>query len=455
MMGAALAAAVVELDWLAVNVALPQIAVDLNEPQTDLHWVVTAFAVGFGGILPVAGWAIDALGRRRMMLYAIGIFLSGSLVCAFALGAPWLIAGRALQGVAAAVATPCALALMSDNLRGEQRDKAVVKVFAATGLGIALGPVLGGLFVDTIGWRSVFFIGWPAALAAAWLLGRHATNSTRVGSVARPPLTGMLCVTAGVVLLTITIDRGSEWGWSSPATLVCAMTALGLLGWFAVLERDERRSVLSRRILRERGLILLTAAGTAAVVGFILLNTLAAMYLRNSLDLAGLMTGCVLLAFSLPYALASYLAGRLGSGREVYRPVTFALISAAIGLAGLTLSPFPSLYLVSLAVCGISLGSTAALLALLVQRRVGPEESGKVTSTNMAVKYFVAAIASTVSAVVLEGYHGAARGAESDVGGIDLLLRGTACAVTVGALLLIPEALRANRASHDRDALPK
>ncbi|MFD7859782.1 MFS transporter [Streptomyces microflavus] len=443
--GAALAAAVVELDWLAVNVALPQIAHDLNESQTDLQWVVTAFVVAFSGVLPVAGWALDALGRRRMLLWAIGLFLGGSLVCALAMSSAWLITGRAVQGVAAAVAAPGALALMSEQMQGAKRDRAVIKVFAAAGVGIALGPLLGGLFVDTVGWRSVFFIAWPAALTAGWLIYRHSFDPGPTGDTPRLPLVGMLCVTTGVVLLTVTIDRGTSWGWTSPATLTSTAAALVLLGSFAVTERDERRSVLSRRVYRERKLLLLTAAGATSVVGFILLFTLTAMYLRNSVGLSGLMTGCVLLAFSVPYAIASYLAGRLRSGKEAYRPVTVALVSGAAGLAGLSMASFPALYLACLVVCGIGLGTTAALLTLLVQRHTRPGDSGKVTSTNLAMKYFVAAVANTVSATVLEGIHGTPHGAESDAGAIDILMRGTACVVLVGALLLLPEARRTGR----------
>ncbi|MFQ3560183.1 MFS transporter [Streptomyces gramineus] len=434
---AGLAALVVELDWMVVIIALPRIADDLHRSPTDLQWLITAFALGFGGFMPVSGWVTDAFGRRRITIYGIGLFLVSSVLCAAAQTLPWLVAGRALQGVAGSFIVPGTVAMTSAHLTGRKRDAGLGTVLACASGGAAAAPFVGGLLVDQFGWRSVFLVTLPVGIAAMALIYYRVMPSNNPAAAARrPPLLNGACVVLGAVVLAVAADRGTAWGWSSPAILACVSAGFALLASFILLERDEDRAMVSRRVYRDRQLRLLTVAGAASTIGFVILISFSVLYLADSLRLPTFLSGCVLLGFSVPNALSAYAVGRASGRGNAYWLLALSLGLCAAGLAGLTVASFPAFYVLALCVCGIGTGMSGALTNILGQRQVSAVEAGATASMSHAVRSLAAAVATSLAATTLESLHHGVSGAATDARGIDTVLRSTAL-LPVLALLLV------------------
>ncbi|MEW2275620.1 MFS transporter [Streptomyces griseofuscus] len=444
--GAALAALVVELDWMVVNIALPRIADDLHRSPTDLQWLITAFTLGFGGLMPVSGWVTDAFGRRRTTIYGIELFLLSSILCAAAHSLPWLVAGRALQGVAGSFIVPGAVAMTSAVFTGRKRDAGIGVVLGLASGGAAMAPFFGGLLVAWLGWRSVFLVNVPVGIAAIALIYYRVTPSNNPAAVARrPPLLNGACVVLGATALTVTADRGTTWGWSSPATLACLTAGGALLAGFVLLERNEDRALVSRHVYRERRQYLLVLAGTASTIAFIILTSFSVLYLEDGIRLSTLLSGCVLLGFSVPNALSAYAAGQMPGQRNPYRLLCISLAVCAAGLAGLAAAPFPGLYALALCVCGIGTGMSGALTNVLAQQGVSAQEAGATSSMALAVRSLAAAVATSLAATTLESLHHGVNGAAADASGIATILRATAVFPALALLLLLPTATARSR----------
>ncbi|WP_181160389.1 MFS transporter [Streptomyces solincola] len=446
LLAAASAALVVELDWLAVNVALPKIAEDVGRPVTDLQWLISAFTLAFGSGMPVAGWVIDAFGRRRTTIHGLALFALGSLLCACAPSLALLVSGRVVQGIAGAFIVPGAIAMTAGGFTGRRREVGLGVVMAAASGAAAFAPFVGGALVSGFGWRSVFVGVLPVCLVSAALIHWCVTPSFDPDAAARrPPLLNGGCVVFGAVLLTLTVDRGPTWGWSSAATLLCAIGGFALLVGFALLERSDKPPLLDRSLYRDRPLRLLTLAGAISVVGFVIVSTFVTWDLQEAMGLSPFVAGCTLLAFSFPNAAAAYGAGRLAGRSGAWGWLATALAVAGAGALAVSLAPFPTAYSLTLALCGTGIGLSGALCTVLTQQRVPTPQAGAVASLTLAFKYLAAAIATSLAATLLEGLRGSTEGAAADRGGIDTVLRGVAVLTAAGVLLALPDALRAAR----------
>src|SRR3712207_4967180 len=216
-LGLALLAAVqfmVVLDIAIVNVALPSIQVDLGFSQANLQWVISAYALVFGGFLLLGGRTADILGRRRVFMVGLVLFTIGSLVSGLAWSDGSLIGARALQGLGAAAISPAALAIvMTTFAEGRERNIALGVWGAVGGFGAAAGVLLGGVLTDALSWEWIFFVNIPVGLLALaiapLLLGE--SRDTRVKSFDVP---GAVLVTGGLTTLVLGITQGNDWGWS-------------------------------------------------------------------------------------------------------------------------------------------------------------------------------------------------------------------------------------------------
>ena len=231
-----LASSLAFVDGSVVNVGLPSIASNLHAGAADLQWVVNAYLLPLSALLLLGGALGDRWGRGRTLAAGVTLFGAASLACALAPSLPWLLAGRAAQGVGAAVLMPNSLALLGATFTGEARGRAI-GLWAATGAAMgALGPVLGGALIDTVGWRAVFLINLPLAAGAVALALLFTRDATRE---ARPPLdvAGALLATSALGALTWALTVGSgRAGWTSQAWTFLAVGA-GLGAAFAVVER--------------------------------------------------------------------------------------------------------------------------------------------------------------------------------------------------------------------------
>ncbi|WP_327372501.1 MFS transporter [Streptomyces sp. NBC_01216] len=361
---AALATAqfLVVLSASIVNVALPRIRAGLELSETGQAWTVNAYVLVFGALLLPGGRAGDVYGLRRVFLVGTGLFALSSLGAALAPTAGTLIAFRAVQGVGAALLAPTALALVLTLSPDEKRRGAALGVWGAvSGAGGAAGVLLSGLLTDLYGWRAVFVVMAPlalAAMAATWLL--VGADQPRGGSLDAP---GAVTVTAGLVALT--------YGLSGPWPL--AVIGLALLGLFAVLQRRSADPLLPARMSVVAASNVLMALLGAVWLG---LFYFLPLYQQGTLGYSPLEAGLTQLPLALVIALSSWVTGKV-SGRPVL-PV--GLLVLAAGLAWLSRAPadgsFPVDLLGPTLLIGTGLGVAFVRLTAMSSTGVPAADSG-------------------------------------------------------------------------------
>ncbi|HSO02274.1 MAG TPA: DHA2 family efflux MFS transporter permease subunit, partial [Gaiellaceae bacterium] len=306
----------VVLDIAIVNVALPSIQTDLDVSQANLQWVISAYALVFGGFLLLGGRTADLLGRRRIFMLGLVAFTIGSLLCGLAWSEESLIGARAIQGLGAATISPAALAiLMTTFAEGRERNIALGVWGAVGGFGAAAGVLLGGVLTDALSWEWIFFVNIPvgivALVLAPVLLGE--SRDTRVKSF---DALGAVLVTGGLSTLVLGITQGNEWGWSSGRVIGIFAASAVLLAGFVGWESRAAEPLMRFGILRTK-----TVLG-ANVAGFILGTALFSMflmltlYMQQVLGYSAMKTGVAYLAVagtSIVWAnVAAALVNRVG-----------------------------------------------------------------------------------------------------------------------------------------------
>src|SRR5580765_6344700 len=217
------------LDVSIVNVALPSIQTSLGFSNTGLQWVVTAYAITFGGFLLLGGRLADILGRRRIFMAGLVVFAAASLVCGLSQSPGMLTASRAVQGLGAALISPATLALITTTFEeGAERNKALGIWGAMGGGGAAAGVLFGGLLTDYLNWRWIFFVNVPVAIVVLLLTPGLVRESKAPGSEHGFDAIGALTITAGNALLVYGVTKAPQDGWSSAQTIVSLVLA-GLL----------------------------------------------------------------------------------------------------------------------------------------------------------------------------------------------------------------------------------
>jgi EmrB/QacA subfamily drug resistance transporter len=239
------------LDGTIVNIALPSIQHQLHFSAPGLEWVITAYALTFGGLLLLGGRSGDLFGRRRMFTIGVIIFTAASLLGGFATDQLWLIAARVLQGVGGAIASPTALALIQNTYpEGPKRSRAMGVYAAMSGAGGSLGLLLGGILTDIASWRWVLFVNVPIGLTVAIVAPRVlGTTPTRHG---RLDLPGAMSVTLGMASLVFGLSRAATAGWSDRYTVAALALAVILLVTFVVIESKSPHAVMPLHIFKDR-----------------------------------------------------------------------------------------------------------------------------------------------------------------------------------------------------------
>jgi EmrB/QacA subfamily drug resistance transporter len=323
------------LDVAIVNVALPSIKADLGFSQTGLQWVITAYAILFGGALLLGGRLADLLGRRRMFVAGLALFALSSLLCGFAWSAGSLVGFRALQGLGGALLAPAALSLlMTTFAEGRERNLALGIYGAASGSGAAAGVLLGGLLTSYLGWSWIFFLNVPVG-AAAIALAPFLLRESRAELAHRHfDLAGAATVTGGLMLLVYALTRATSDGWTSPVTLGLLGGAAALVAAFLAVESRSRSPLLPLRIFRLRALS--AANVTMAIVGAVTFSEffLLTLYAQDVLHYSAVQSGVAFSAFALTVVVTSNVAqvvvGRAGIRATLTAGLTLATISIAL-----------------------------------------------------------------------------------------------------------------------------
>jgi EmrB/QacA subfamily drug resistance transporter len=320
------------LDIAIVNVALPSIQLDLGFSESNLQWVISAYALMFGGFLLLGGRSADLLGRRRIFMVGTVLFTVGSLLCGFAWSETALIASRALQGLGAATITPAALSILVATFKeGRERNIALGAWGAVGGVGAAAGVLLGGIIVDFLSWNWIFFVNVPVGIAALILTPFLLSESLdKHGQGFDAP--GAILVTSGLVLFVLGVTQGHGWGWSSPKTIgVFVASAILLLG-FILWERRAEHPLVPFSIFR---LQTLTAAN---IVGFIMGTALFSMfliltlYMQQVLHFSPLKTGVGYLAVAGTAIIWANVAAAAVTRVGVKPALVFGMSLMTVGL---------------------------------------------------------------------------------------------------------------------------
>ena len=333
------------LDVAIVNVALPSIKADLDFSQTSLQWVISAYAILFGGALLLGGRLADLLGRRRLFVAGLALFAVSSLLCGLAWSEASLIAFRAVQGLGGALLAPAALSLlMTTFVEGRERNLALGIYGAASGSGAAVGVLLGGVLTSYLSWSWIFFINVPVGVAAIaltpWLL-----RESRADLPHRHfDFAGAVSVTAGLMLLVYALTRATSDGWGSDTTLALLGGAAALVLAFIGIELRSRSPLLPLRIFRLRTLS--AANATMTIVGGVAFSEffLLTLYLQDILHYSAVQSGLAFTGFALTVVVVSNVAqavvGRIG----VRASLTAGLVASAVSVALLTRLPVDGHY---------------------------------------------------------------------------------------------------------------
>jgi EmrB/QacA subfamily drug resistance transporter len=369
----------VVLDITIVNIALPHIQRSLGFSTTSLSWVVNAYTLTFGGLLLLGGRAGDILGRRRVFIVGVLLFVLASLLGGLAQNEGQLLAARALQGVGGAIASPTALALISTTFReGPERNRAFGVFAAVSAGGGAIGLLAGGVLVEWLNWRWVLFVNVPIGLLIAFSAPRYIRESER--HPGRFDVTGALLSTAGMVLLVYGFIRAAQDGWRDALTLASFGAAVVVLTMFVLVERRSRQPITPLHMFADRnragtyGIMLCLAA---AIFGMFFFLTL---FVQNVLNFSPLAAGFAFLPVSAVIAVGAGLASRF---LPKYGPKPFMVVGAilaAAGLAWLTLTDVHSTYAGSILgpmlVFSLGMGMEFVSLTLMALSNVPTPETG-------------------------------------------------------------------------------
>ena len=324
------------LDVAIVNVALPSIKSDLGFSQTGLQWVITAYAILFGGTLLLGGRLADLLGRRRMFIAGLALFSAASLLCGIAWSSGSLVGFRAVQGLGGALLAPAALSLlMTTFAEGRDRNLALGIYGAASGSGAAAGVLLGGVITSYLGWSWIFFVNVPVGLAAI-ALAPVLLRESRADQLAHRhfDLAGAASVTSGLMLLVYALTRATTDGWSSPVTVGLLSASAALIVAFLWIESRSRSPLLPLRIFRLRALSAANAA--MAIVGAVTFSEffVLTLYVQDVLHYSAVESGVAFSAFALTVVVASNVAqavvGRVGVRTTLLGGLTLATVSVAL-----------------------------------------------------------------------------------------------------------------------------
>ena len=287
------------IDLTVVNVSLPTIGRDLHFGQTDLQWLTTAYALTYGGLLLLGGRVADLLGRRRMVMLGLGVFVTASLGCALAVSEAFLIAMRAVQGVGAAVMLPAALStVMNMFAEGAERNKALGIWGGLAAGGGTVGLIAGGLITRYLGWQYIFFLNVPIG-ATALALAPLVVPESRTASRRRFDLAGAVAGTGGLVALVDAIAQAPQYGWGATRTVVLLAAAVGALASFLVIEQRVQDPVLPLAIFKVRMLAGANLAGLLLGGSFFAFVFTGTLYMQQVLHYSALQTGVAWLAASV------------------------------------------------------------------------------------------------------------------------------------------------------------
>ncbi len=300
------------VDLTIVNVALPTIGRDLHISESNLQWIVTAYAITFGGFLLLGGRAADLLGRRRILMVGLAVFTAASLGAGLATSSGVLIVMRGLQGLGAAIVLPAALSIVMNMFaEGAERNKALGVWGGIGAAGATVGLIAGGLLTRYAGWEYIFFLNVPIGVAALLLAPRIVPESRLQGVRRRYDPLGAITVTGALVLLVYAVSKAPDAGWGSARTVTLLAVSAALLVAFVLVEMRAEAPLLPLRIFRLRTVAVANIVGLLLGASFFAFIFIGTLYMQQVLGYSALQAGVAWLAASLTSVALAGLAQML------------------------------------------------------------------------------------------------------------------------------------------------
>jgi EmrB/QacA subfamily drug resistance transporter len=434
----------IAMDATILATAVPSVVRDVGG-FAEFPWLFSVYLLAQAVSVSVYAKLADTFGRKPVILFGIGLFLLGSVLCGLAWSMTALIAFRALQGLGAGAVQPMAVTIAGDIYTVAERAAAQGYIASVWAVSSVIGPTLGGVFSQLGIWRWVFFVNVPLCLLAGALIARN-FHETVERSKHRIDYLGSVLLTSGMTLLILgVLEGGQAWAWDSPPSIGVFGVGLALLVGFGFAERRAAEPVLPLWVLSRR--LLATTTFLAMGVGVILigLTSYVPTYLENSLGVPPLVAGLALAALTLGWPLSASLSGRLFYLRIGFRPtVLIGLGLVVVGTAALALlagSPSVAVVAVSCFVTGLGMGLVAAPSLIAAQASVPWAERGVATGANMFARSIGSALGAAVLGAVANGVIAASGRPETDPGAAAASGTAVFIGVLVAALLTIAAGL--------------
>jgi len=416
-----LASSLAFLNGSVVNIGLPSVGATFKASPGDLQWVINAYLLPLSALLLLGGAAGDRFGRVRLLIIGTAIFGGASIACALAPSLPWLLVGRSLQGVGAALLMPNSLAILGAAFSGEARGRAI-GIWASVGAVMgALGPVLGGWLIDTVGWRSIFLINLPLATGAIVLAIVFVRDARREDEAPTLDLLGGLLATTALGAITWGLTIGSGHAGWTPAALLLAFAGVALMLSFLAVEWSKG----------EVAMMPLTLFGSSSFIGLTLLTlflygalvallVLLPYVLIRAAGYSGAEAGAALLPFAVVLALASPMMGGVAGRLGARAPLSIGPLVVAGGfLLVLRIGPhadywttvFPAILVIAIGMAGAVAPLTAAVLGSVDSRHTGSASglnSAIARTGGMVATAVLGGVLGAAGPALIGGFHAAA-----------------------------------------------
>jgi len=334
----ALSQLILALDYTIIYVAIPSLAADLGFSANNLQWVVSAYALTYGGFLLIGGRMSDLLGRRRMFIVAMSIFGLGSLLGGLANTQLLLILARGLQGLGGALLSPATLSLIVSNFEeGNERNRAMGIWASMGGIGLSLGLLLGGVLTSYIGWESTFYVNIPIALLTIVLAPVALAESRTPSKTRHYDLAGAFSVTAGMIFIVYYLIQSPTEGWLHAGTIVPGLIGAALLLLFVVIENRTKEPLLPFRLFNIRNLNGATLSAVLFSASFGTLYYFLTLYTQEVLQFSAVQSGLSFLPLTISALVGAKLVNRMVTSVGVAGTIASGMGLGVIGFLLLTL----------------------------------------------------------------------------------------------------------------------
>jgi DHA2 family methylenomycin A resistance protein-like MFS transporter len=439
LMATSLGVLFAQIDTSVVNLALKSIASDLHTGVSAMQWVIDSYNLVYASLLLTGGTLGDLFGRRRIFILGIALFIAGTLICALAPNAEILIAGRAVSGLGAAFEVAMSLVLLAGAFPDRKERAHALGVWAScNGIAFIIGPTVGGWLVDSIGWRSIFYVILPVC-AAAWLLTLYGVAESSDPKGRKLDLPGQALAILGLSAFAFAAIEGSRWGWTSPVILTIAGAAIIALALFVWVEARTPGPLLPLTFLRRPAFSAALACAGLMTFGMYALLFLMPLYFQSVRGASPLIAGFELLPMSASFVAVSQYVGHLNNRFGPRVVMTAGMICMGAGALALAfIGDATPLVVVELAlfVVGIGLGLNTAPVNGVAVAALPPERSGTASGLVNTARMVGATLGVAILGALFAAYAGqdAAAGANF-LPGVKAAMIGGGTSELIGAVV--------------------